>query len=55
MNAALGRGDHPHGAELIRQAGNENVRFTVVPGYGHGDPVWSTTAAEDYWELLTDR
>jgi pimeloyl-ACP methyl ester carboxylesterase len=53
VNAELGRGDHPHGADLIRQAGNEDVSFAVVPGYGHGDPVWSTTAAEDYWSLLS--
>ncbi|GAB3419833.1 alpha/beta hydrolase [Flindersiella endophytica] len=53
VNAELGRGDHRQGAELIRQAGNENVQFTVVDDYGHGDPVWSTTAAEDYWELLS--
>ncbi|MEV7522095.1 hypothetical protein [Streptomyces sp. NPDC091371] len=52
VNTALGRGDHPRGAELIRAAGNDRVSFTVVPGYGHGDAVWSTTAAQDVWSLL---
>ncbi|MFJ7588106.1 hypothetical protein ACIQZO_12125 [Streptomyces sp. NPDC097617] len=49
VNAALGRGDHPRGAELIRAAGNERVTFTVVPGYGHGDVVWGAKAAADVW------
>ncbi|MFJ3519953.1 MULTISPECIES: hypothetical protein [unclassified Streptomyces] len=49
VNTALGRGDHPRGAELIRAAGNERVTFTVVPGYGHGDAVWGAKAATDVW------
>ncbi|MGW6978968.1 hypothetical protein ACWGE1_05885 [Streptomyces sp. NPDC054932] len=49
VNTALGRGDHPRGAELIRAGGNERVSFTVVPGYGHGDAVWGTGAAADVW------
>ncbi|CAM5575831.1 hypothetical protein GCM10010329_71660 [Streptomyces spiroverticillatus] len=53
VNAALGRGDEPHGAELIRAGGNRQVTFRVVPGYGHADPVWSTTADRDFWPLLT--
>ncbi|MFG2879224.1 hypothetical protein ACGFYU_30190 [Streptomyces sp. NPDC048337] len=52
VNTELGRGDHPHGAELIRAGGNDRVSFTVVPGYGHGDAVWSTKAAADVWSLL---
>ncbi|MFJ7271509.1 hypothetical protein ACIQV3_33530 [Streptomyces sp. NPDC099050] len=52
VNAELGRGDHAHGARLIRAGGNRRVRFAVVPGYGHGDPVWSQTAAADVWPLL---
>jgi pimeloyl-ACP methyl ester carboxylesterase len=52
VNAELGRGDHPQGADLIRQAGNQNVSFSVVPGYGHCDPVWSVTAATDFWSRL---
>ncbi|MCX5378283.1 hypothetical protein [Streptomyces sp. NBC_00091] len=52
VNTELGRGDEPHGAALIREAGNDRVRFTTVPGYGHGDAVWSTTAATDVWSLL---
>ncbi|MFI8265677.1 hypothetical protein [Streptomyces sp. NPDC085665] len=52
VNTALGRGDRPHGADLIRAAGNDRVTFTVVPGYGHGDAVWSRTAAADVWSLF---
>ncbi|MGW1775338.1 hypothetical protein [Streptomyces sp. NPDC002104] len=52
INAELGRGDHSRGPRLIRAGGNERVRFTVVPGYGHGDPLWSQTAAADVWSLL---
>lgn len=54
VNTELGRGDEPLGAELIRAAGNDRVRFAVVPGYGHGDAVWSRTAAADVWPLLRD-
>ncbi|KOU20056.1 MULTISPECIES: hypothetical protein [unclassified Streptomyces] len=49
VNAELGRGDRPRGAELIRAAGNERVSFSVVPGYGHGDVVWGAGAAADVW------
>ncbi|MEU8433573.1 hypothetical protein AB0F18_11750 [Streptomyces sp. NPDC029216] len=49
VNTELGRGDEPYGAELIRAAGNDRVRFSTVPGYGHGDAVWSATAAADVW------
>uniref|UniRef100_A0AAU2JQY7 Alpha/beta hydrolase n=1 Tax=Streptomyces sp. NBC_00049 TaxID=2903617 RepID=A0AAU2JQY7_9ACTN len=52
VNTALGRGDHPRGAELIRAGGNDRVSFAVVPGYGHGDAVWSGTAAADVWSLF---
>ncbi|MEV6578408.1 hypothetical protein AB0M92_09620 [Streptomyces sp. NPDC051582] len=52
VNTALGRGDQPRGADLIRAAGNDRVTFTVVPGHGHGDAVWSRTAAADVWSLI---
>ncbi|WP_407839123.1 hypothetical protein ACE1OC_26560 [Streptomyces sp. DSM 116496] len=52
INTELGRGDHTRGPRLIRAGGNPRVRFSVVPGYGHGDPVWSQTAAADVWSLL---
>lgn len=52
INTELGRGDHTRGPRLIRAGGNQRVRFTVVPGYGHGDPVWSDTAAADVWSLI---
>lgn len=54
VNTELGRGNHPYGADLIRAAGNPDVRFTVVPGYGHADPVYSETAEADFWRLLAD-
>ncbi len=53
VNAALGRGDEPHGAELIRAGGNRRVTFRVVPGHGHADPVWSGTADRDVWPHLS--
>jgi hypothetical protein len=52
VNMALGRGDHPYGARLIEEGGNPHVTFTVVPGYGHGDPVWGGNAAHDIWPLF---
>lgn len=52
VNTALGRGDHPRGAELIRAGGNPKVSFTVVANYGHGDATWSSTADVDVWRHL---
>ncbi|WP_370151984.1 hypothetical protein [Streptacidiphilus sp. EB129] len=52
VNAGLGRGDHDRGARLIRERSGSPVRFTVVPGYGHGDVVWSATAGVDVWPSL---
>ncbi|MGW5395070.1 hypothetical protein [Streptomyces sp. NPDC003952] len=52
INTELGRGDHGRGPRLIRAGGNPRVRFTVVPGYGHGDPLWSQTASADVWSLF---
>lgn len=52
INMELGRGDHARGPRLIRAGGNGRVGFTVVPGYGHGDAVWSETAAADVWSLF---
>ena len=52
VNMALGRGDHLYGARLIEEGGNPHVTFTVVPGYGHGDPVWGGNAAHDIWPLF---
>lgn len=49
VNAELGFGNHDYGARLIRQGGNPSVTYTVVPGYGHADPVFSTTAEQDFW------
>ncbi|MFD8086346.1 hypothetical protein ACFV4F_32150 [Kitasatospora sp. NPDC059722] len=51
INAELGRGDHDSGARLIR-AGGARVDYRVVPGYGHGDVVWSATAEQDVWTSL---
>ncbi|WP_437930169.1 hypothetical protein WMF37_13360 [Sorangium sp. So ce291] len=54
INTALGRGDHPRGAQLIAEAGNADVRFRVVPGYGHADPVFGRRAEADVWPLLLE-
>ena len=52
VNTGLGRGDHDHGPRLIRERAGTPVRFTVLPGYGHGDVVWSATAEQDLWRSL---
>ncbi|MEV6571135.1 hypothetical protein [Streptomyces sp. NPDC051577] len=52
VNAGAGRGDEPRGADLIRACGNARVTFTTVPGYGHGDVVWSPAAPTEIWPLL---
>jgi pimeloyl-ACP methyl ester carboxylesterase len=52
VNTELGRGDHPRGAELVRAGGNARVSYRVVPGYGHGDAIWSPDAERDVWPLL---
>ncbi|MFJ4183738.1 hypothetical protein [Kitasatospora sp. NPDC089509] len=54
VNAESGRGDHDLGARLVR-AGGARVDYRVVPGYGHGDVVWSATAERDVWESLLPR
>ncbi|MER7173912.1 thioesterase domain-containing protein [Streptomyces mesophilus] len=55
INMELGRGDHPLGAHLIRRNGNRHVTFQVVPGYGHGDPVWGEQSDIEVWPLLTPK
>jgi len=52
VNGELGFGDHDFGARLIRQSGNQQVKFNVVPGYGHADMTFSTTADHDVWQWL---
>ncbi|MDJ0379758.1 hypothetical protein [Streptomyces sp. G-G2] len=52
LTTEFGRGDHPRGADLIRASGNPRVTYRLIPGYGHADAVWSTTAAQDIWPLL---
>ncbi|WP_437736401.1 hypothetical protein [Sorangium sp. So ce1335] len=54
VNTELGRGDHPRGAQLIEEGGNADVRFSVVPGYGHADPVFGQRAHIDVWPLLLE-
>ncbi|MFJ9770279.1 thioesterase domain-containing protein [Kitasatospora sp. NPDC101157] len=54
VNAEFGRGDHDLGARLVRRGG-ARVDYRVVPGYGHGDVVWSATAERDVWESLLPR
>ncbi|MFJ9690678.1 hypothetical protein [Kitasatospora sp. NPDC101183] len=54
VNTELGRGDHDFGPRLIREGGAA-VDYRVVPGYGHGDIVWSATAERDVWRSLLPR
>ncbi|MFG3229086.1 hypothetical protein ACGF07_30470 [Kitasatospora sp. NPDC048194] len=51
LNAELGRGDHDLGPRLVSRGG-ARVDYRVVPGYGHGDVVWSATAERDVWRWL---
>lgn len=54
-NSELGFGNRPYVANLIRQSGNQNVIFRVVPEYGHADLVYSQTARQDFWnEFVAD-
>jgi pimeloyl-ACP methyl ester carboxylesterase len=52
-NFALGIGSRgEETAHLIKQGGNENVRFWIVPGYAHADGVYSLKAKQDVWTPL---
>ena len=42
-------------ANLIKQGGNQNVRFRVIPRYAHADGVYSLTAKQDVWNSLFAR
>lgn len=52
INMQLGYNEKTYGAELIKQAGNDNVNVVIVPGYAHGDVLWSDTAEDGVWPLL---
>jgi len=52
-NFELGFGSRgEEAANLIKQGGNQNVRFWVVPGYAHIDGVYSLKARQDVWNPL---
>lgn len=52
-NFELGFGSRgEEAANLIKQGGNQNVRFWVVPGYAHVDGVYSLKARQDVWNPL---
>jgi hypothetical protein len=53
INTDLGFGAHTYPVDQIRQGGNTQVTYTVVPEYGHADPVFGPTAArQEFWPLL---
>lgn len=55
-NFELGIGSRgEEAANLIKQGGNQNVRFRVVPGYAHADGVYSLKAEQDVWNPLFGR
>lgn len=55
-NFELGIGSRgEEAANLIRQGGNQNVRFRVVPGYAHADGVYSLKAEQDVWNPFFGR
>ncbi len=52
-NFELGIGSRgEEAANLIKQGGNQNVRFWIVPGYAHADGVYSLKAEQDVWNPL---
>jgi pimeloyl-ACP methyl ester carboxylesterase len=52
-NFELGIGSRgEEAANLIKQGGNQNVRFWVVHDYEHADGVYSLTAERDVWNPL---
>jgi pimeloyl-ACP methyl ester carboxylesterase len=52
-NFELGIGSRgEEAADLIKQGGNKNVYFWVVPGYAHADGVYSLTAEQNVWDPL---
>jgi pimeloyl-ACP methyl ester carboxylesterase len=52
LNAELGYAEHSHAAQQIEAGGNQRVTTAIIPGYGHGDMIWSATAAADVWSML---
>jgi pimeloyl-ACP methyl ester carboxylesterase len=52
VNTGLGFGSHPYGSQLIQAGGNRHVRYSVVPGYAHLDPVYGANAWRDFWPVL---
>jgi hypothetical protein len=52
LNAELGYAEHSYAAQQIAAAGNQRVTTAIIPGYGHGDMLWSATAAADVWSKL---
>jgi pimeloyl-ACP methyl ester carboxylesterase len=52
VNTSLGLGNHPYASRLITAGGNPSVRYSVVDGYGHLDPVYGVNASRDFWSVL---
>jgi len=53
INSELGLGSHTFSLRRIRDAGNENVSFYLIPGYAHTDLVYGENAEKDVWSLVT--
>ena len=52
-NFKLGIGSRgEEAANLIKQGGNQNVHFWIVPDYAHADGVYSLKAKQDVWNPL---
>lgn len=49
INAELGFGDVSNFISLLK---NSKVTYNTINNYGHGDPVYSTTAHIDFWNKL---
>jgi len=52
INSELGMGNHSFALDKIREGGNSNVSFCVVPEYGHADLVYGSHAKGDVWSFI---
>lgn len=52
LNGELGMGSQTFAADIIRDGGNSDVTVQIITGYGHGDLLFSNTAAEDVWKYI---
>ncbi|OVE75919.1 hypothetical protein BVX97_02995 [bacterium E08(2017)] len=54
INGEVGMGNQVYAAELMREAGNQDVTVEVVPGYGTLDLLFGVNAASDVWNIICE-